>query len=77
MSIHIRKKKFKCNQFDKEFSCNSYLMIHIRIYTGERLFKCSQCDNTFPQNPILKSYEDTYGRTTDLYRDQLGQPIDV
>eukprot|EP00092_Neocalanus_flemingeri_P086858 GFUD01109507.1.p1 GENE.GFUD01109507.1~~GFUD01109507.1.p1 ORF type:complete len:737 (+),score=115.03 GFUD01109507.1:241-2451(+) len=41
---HFGLKQFKCDECDKEFSKNRYLIIHRRTHNTTNTYKCDQCD---------------------------------
>lgn len=42
-------KNSKCDFCEKAFNCKSYLIIHARIHTGEKLYKSHYCEKLFSQ----------------------------
>lgn len=50
------KKRFKCNQCQKEFPQKINLIRHIRTHTKEKPFKCKHCHKKFSQKSNLKTH---------------------
>ena len=47
------QKVFQCDQCDKAFVKNNYLIKHVRRHSRERPFQCDQCNKAFAQKVIL------------------------
>ncbi|NXG18791.1 ZNF24 protein, partial [Grallaria varia] len=48
--LNTREKPYKCLEYGKRFSLNSYLIHHQNIHTGELPYKCLERGNSFSKS---------------------------
>lgn len=63
LEVHERthkRKKYKCNICQTNFSRSDTLKHHLFRHTGERPYKCDVCEKAFYQNRHLKDHKRTH-----------------
>ena len=52
----VNKRPLVCEYCNKTFKCNSTLITHIRLHTGERPFSCNVCGKSYVSNSALSKH---------------------
>ena len=61
-------KRYKCSKCPKELNSKNYLVIHMRLHSGERPIKCMLCQERFVDTSSLRKHERRYHSAPDSFK---------